>query len=89
VLLNIKTSVLLSLRESVMHNDSSIQLFPGRSAGLPLHYGLEMRITRYTQGHRKRQGIGPANTPKQLINYSYFVLSMRRARAHDKKALRK
>ena len=30
------------------------------------------------QGRRKRQGIGPANTPKQLINYSYFVLRMRR-----------
>jgi len=27
--------------------------------------------------------------PKQLINYSYFVLRMRRARAHDKKARRK
>ena len=31
-----------------------------------------------SQGRRKRQGIGPANTPKQLINYSYFVLRMRR-----------
>ena len=30
------------------------------------------------QGRRKHQGIGPANTPKQLINYSYFVLRMRR-----------
>ena len=30
------------------------------------------------QGRRKNQGIGPANTHKQLINYSYFVLRMRR-----------
>ena len=31
-----------------------------------------------SQGRQKHQGIGPANTPKQLINYSYFVLRMRR-----------
>ena len=33
---------------------------------------------RVLHGRWMHQGIGPANTPKQLINYSYFVLRMRR-----------
>ena len=41
-----------------------------------LHY--KEALLQVKQGRRKRQGIGPANTPKQLINYSYFVLFMRR-----------
>ena len=40
--------------------------------------GRPKRRAQLMQGRRKRQGIGPANTPKQLINYSYFVLRMRR-----------
>ena len=40
--------------------------------------GVWGELACHEQGCRKRQGIGPANTPKQLINYSYFVLRMRR-----------
>ena len=35
------------------------------------------------QWRRKHQEIGPANTPKQLINYSYFLLRMRRPTPED------
>ena len=35
-------------------------------------------LEQISQGCQKHQGIGPANTPKQLINYLCFVLRMRR-----------
>ena len=35
--------------------------------------GIKCRLTIHVyQGRRKHQGIGPANTPKQLINYWYL-----------------